>query len=122
MLFVTHAVLRPDAVKEGDVSDQMKDNWKNVRYIVIDEVSTLGSALLGRVLKKLKQMRGNATGQTGGDDFSVKPWGGFHVIMLGDFCQLPPVQDEPVYKKPVKKNQSQETYTLQQDGHNAWMG
>ena len=50
--------------------------------VIIDEASMCaGDAMLGYLDYMLKQLRGN-----------TKPFGGMQMVMIGDFCQLPPVE------------------------------
>jgi len=53
---------------------------KEVRYLVIDEVSMLDKRLFEKISEYLSIIRGNAN-----------PFGNIKLILCGDFCQLPPV-------------------------------
>lgn len=52
----------------------------HVHHLIIDEVSMLRADLLDYIDRVMKHFRGNDS-----------PFGGIQVIMVGDFCQLPPV-------------------------------
>ena len=59
-------------------------------YIIVDEMSMIGQKMLAWVDKRLRQA-------------SVKldiPFGGFSIVLIGDFGQLPPVGDKPLYAPP----------------------
>lgn len=58
-----------------------------VKYLVIDEMSMLGQRTMAIVDKCLRQATGCLD----------TPLGGISVILFGDFAQLPPVGDRPLY-------------------------
>ena len=60
---------------------------KEKKYLIIDEMSMMGHRMIAMVDKHLRQ----ATG------LLHIPFGGISVILLGDFGQLPPVGDKPLY-------------------------
>ena len=64
---------------------QLKLN--NIQYIILDEVSMLGQRMMSWIDRRLRQ----ASGHTG------TPFGGYSLILIGDFAQLPPVGDRPLY-------------------------
>lgn len=63
-------------------------------YLIIDEMSMIGHRMLAWIDRRLKQASGKL-------DTIL---GGFSVILFGDFGQLPPVSDRPLYATP-KQNQ-----------------
>ena len=60
-------------------ADNMNE-WKNVRILVIDEVSFMSDSILRTLNYKLMNI-GNRS----------KSFGGFSIIFAGDFCQLEPI-------------------------------
>ena len=67
----------------------MQRKLNNIALCVIDEVSMVFLSTFNRIcsaLKKIKQ--------------SNDEWGGISVLAVGDFYQLPPVGQCPIYKKP----------------------
>ncbi|CCE30597.1 uncharacterized protein CPUR_04446 [Claviceps purpurea 20.1] len=58
-------------------------------YIILDEKSMIGLRTLYNVDQRLCQV--NAKPDT--------PFGGMSVLLSGDFVQLPPVFDKPLYKR-----------------------
>jgi hypothetical protein len=60
---------------------------KDKSYLIIDEMSMMGQRMMAMVDKRLRQ----ATAQLD------TPLGGMSVIIFGDFAQLPPVGDRPLY-------------------------
>lgn len=55
--------------------------WKNMKTLIIDEISMLDVGLFVRVSKIMKIVREDN-----------RPWGGIRLILVGDFLQLPPVE------------------------------
>ena len=61
---------------------------KDVRMVVLDECSKLGSQLLRRLDERLQQIASSSA-----------LFGGFNMIVCGDLRQLPPVRQSPIYKR-----------------------
>jgi len=61
--------------------------FRNIRCVIIDEVSMLSSIMLHRINHRLQQITGNW------HEF----FGGMDMILCGDLRQLPPVSSAPVY-------------------------
>ena len=78
---------------EGAAKAKLEEMWRDVRLLIIDEQSMVGRRMLGQINRRLKQIRGN----------SDLPFGGLHVILVGDNGQLPPVKDKPKFDKSVPK-------------------
>ncbi|EAQ84302.1 hypothetical protein CHGG_10706 [Chaetomium globosum CBS 148.51] len=62
--------------------------FAGVRYLVIDEKSMLGLKTLGWIDRRLREIFPEK------NNFS---FGGLSVILIGDFFQLPPVLNKPIY-------------------------
>ena len=67
-------------VKDRNIKDSDRDRFKQVRIIIIDEISFMKDSELTETDRRLKDL---------GDRDAV--FGGFNVIFCGDFRQLPPV-------------------------------
>ena len=98
-------------VKEGKDFNQLGQNslsrlqtrWKNAKLLIIDEKSMVGRTQMGRVDRRLQQTYpANVT----------EIFGGMPALIFGDFAQLPPVGDTPLYSD---KSSSAHT-TLSQEG------
>lgn len=84
-----------------DLTDSMffQENLKticNVETIIIDEVSMMRAdylELMDLVLKEARIFR-NIQNKNLFDQKELMPFGGYQIIMVGDFCQLPPVIKE----------------------------
>ena len=59
----------------------LKKRWTNARTLVIDEVSMLTPDLFERLDDIGRAIRKEPN----------RPFGGIHLILVGDFCQLPPI-------------------------------
>lgn len=75
-----------------DISSQLYGNLKNMKLLIIDEISMLGGRVFEHISSRLKQIFKN------NNDF-----GGKSVLVFGDFNQLPPVGDSVIYL-PVSKD------------------
>lgn len=79
--------------------------WRNVRYIIIDERSMMGSCLLRLIDSRLRELT---------DPGHVEPFAGLTVVLVGDHYQLPPVSDLELHVPPVSVLK---TRTLVCEGH-----
>lgn len=66
---------------------QLCDEWKNVTFLLIDEVSLLSQQLLCEIDHALRYAKEKY------DDW----FGGINIIFAGDFYQYPPVIGSPLY-------------------------
>lgn len=72
--------------------------WKTTDTLIIDEVSMLGAKLFEKLEALGRKLRRNQ-----------KFFGGIQLILVGDFFQLPPIEEEeflfqsPVFKKGITK-------------------
>ncbi|CAB4416222.1 unnamed protein product [Rhizophagus irregularis] len=76
---------------------QLQERLQKVIYLIIDEKSMVRRRMLTVIDVKLRQAFPKN---------SKKPFGGKSIILLGDFGQLPPVLDVPMFSKntSVDKN------------------
>jgi len=72
----------------ADSLDDLHQAWKPVEYIIIDEISMVGLALLGMIDSRLRQIFPSC---------QATVYGGRSVLMCGDFGQLPPVMDKCLF-------------------------
>ena len=67
----------------------MQDTFTNVGILFIDEKSMIGQKTFTMVSKRLQEARPH---------YKDKPFGNLSVILSGDFKQLSPVRDSPLFK------------------------
>ena len=86
--------LRPDSLVSGIFREiaparltALQESWGHVRYLIIDEKSMIGTLGLAQIDRRLAQIFPAA----------AHPFGGLSVLLFGDFAQLPPVADTPIY-------------------------
>ena len=80
---------------DGERLKQLQERMNMVHYIIIDEKSMVGRRMLGLIDTRLRQI------------FSEKknePFGGRSIILFGDFGQLPPVLDVPMYSTNISRD------------------
>jgi ATP-dependent DNA helicase PIF1 len=103
-------------VKEGKEFGQLgqtslnrhQTRWKDAKLLIVDEKSMVGSAQMGRMDRRLRQAYPHNADEI---------FGGIPTILFGDFGQLPPVGDSPVYSyKPSHRRAA-----LTAEGHNAFL-
>ena len=87
---------------QGTALQRLQLRISGKQYLITDEMSLLGQRTLAWVDERLRQ----ATGKLN------DPLGGISVMLLGDFAQLLPVGDKPIYASP-----SQSSYLLTRHGH-----
>ena len=72
----------------GEHLHQMQEQLATMKYLIIDEMSMVGRKILGQVDKRLRQAFPHQADQL---------FGGCSCLLFGDFGQLPPVMDLPLY-------------------------
>ena len=73
---------------EGERLHRMQQSLANMEYLIIDEMSMVGRKMLGQVDKRLRQVFPHHADTV---------FGGCSCLLFGDFGQLPPVMDLPLY-------------------------
>ena len=73
---------------EGERLHQMQQSLANMEYLIIDEMSMVGRKILGQADKRLRQVFPHHADAL---------FGGCSCLLFGDFGQLPPVMDLPLY-------------------------
>jgi hypothetical protein len=82
-----HSVAKLNSKRKNVRANRQSVDWKNVKMILIDEISFLSSRELIKLDSNLRKL----TGRKG------MLYGGLHMIFVGDFFQLDPVSGQPVY-------------------------
>ena len=96
----------------GDVDD-LYERCLGVRWLLIDESSTLSPMLLGLLDSYLRRACKRHV-YARRPDKSWRPFGGLNVLLCGDLWQLPPVKSVSIFSNPFKKDlQFTEQRTLQ---------
>lgn len=83
--YTIHSLLMMPAKLRGKSLSELVKLWRNVRYLVIDEVSMIGAAFLADICHRLQQAKGEC------GVAALRPFGGVNIIFTGDFGQLKPV-------------------------------
>ncbi|XP_074603973.1 uncharacterized protein LOC141857379 [Brevipalpus obovatus] len=88
-----HSLLRiPLNIKKmqslnGEAARKFQNEMRQLKFVIIDEMSMIGARLLNVVERRLREIK------PGVDE----PFGGLFIYLFGDFRQLPPVKDSPLY-------------------------
>ena len=73
----------------------LENKFDGVYFLIFDEDSMIGLQILGMMDQRLRQIRPSHC-----NDYM----GGFHCLLLGDFSQLPPVLQKPLYYSDPRSN------------------
>lgn len=65
--------------------------WQGVYFVIIDEKSMLGQRTLAQIDSRCRQLF---------PQHANVPFGKLNIALVGDFAQLPPVGDTPLYSPP----------------------
>ncbi|XP_062709568.1 ATP-dependent DNA helicase PIF1-like isoform X2 [Aedes albopictus] len=72
-----------------DVANNLRQQLKDCKLVIVDEISMVGSTIFSRIDTRLRQITGRN-----------ESFGGLSVITVGDFLQLPPVKDSAIFLTP----------------------
>jgi hypothetical protein len=90
------------AKKENKISTDSISLWKNVKVLIIDEISMASVDLINKLNSHLNKFRKEVAYEY----HDLPPnmvFGGYHIIFSGDFRQIPPVcagDEQLLYKNP----------------------
>ena len=87
---------------EGNRLLQLQQVMSTIKYIIIDEMSMVGRKLLGQIDRRLRQAFPHHAKQV---------FGGCSILLFGDFGQLPPVMDLPLYTTDTRSDLSDQGRT-----------
>ena len=73
---------------EGKRLQQLQEQLSSTKYIIIDEMSMVGRKMFGQIDRRLRQAFPHRAQEV---------FGGCSILLFGDFGQLPPVMDLPLY-------------------------
>ena len=68
---------------------KFQHQWKGIKLLIIDEKSMVGRTTAGKMDSRLRQI------------LAGEVMGGIGVLLFGDFAQLPPVGDTPLYSSKI---------------------
>ena len=88
---------------QGERLAEIQRRFHKVGVLIIDEKSMIGQEIFWMVSERLKQARPQGCSE---------PFGGLSVILLGDWKQLPPVCDAPLYSSVSKNPRGYNLYQL----------
>ena len=87
----------------GPALAKLQNKLKDIKYLIVDEVSMLGqNNMMAWVDKRLRQATTNLD----------IPFGGISVNLIGDFAQLPPVGDRPLFEPEGEGSHGHTMYNI----------
>jgi PIF1-like helicase len=96
-----HSLLKLPVQKDGRITSlplltgnylrMMRLQWKDCKFLFIDEISMVAYEMLCSIDSRLRQIKKND-----------QPFGGINVLLFGDLMQLPPIRGHQVFIQPEK--------------------
>ena len=78
-----------------DIANKLRNVLKDLKVIIIDEISMVGAKVFNQIDKRLRQIFKNNI-----------PFGGVSILVFGDFIQLRPVGDSYIFQNDSSNNYS----------------
>jgi len=78
---------------------------QSLRWILIDEISMVSAELLFELQWRVSEAARPIGTYKFRPDKSPRPFGGFNILLFGDWWQLPPVQSTALFEQPSKAKQ-----------------
>lgn len=94
-------VSSPFAELRGDAVTALLEKCDGVQYFICDELSMVGASMLAAIDSRLRQAYPHS---------ATSFFGGASLILFGDFGQLPPVLDAPMYDSESNRQLVQHGY------------
>ena len=96
--------------------DQLFENCISMRWVIIDEISTLALALGGTLESFLRTkacVRHPYAYRDSKRKRQPRPFGGLNVAFCGDLWQLPAVRESPIFSHPMHKSGGEKYETVE---------
>lgn len=98
-----HSLLKLPVQKDGVITPNMpqltgrylkhmRQQWKDIEFLFIDEISMVPYEMLCMIDSRLRQLKNKEN----------LPFGGINIIVFGDLMQLPPVRGAQVFNQPAR--------------------
>ena len=87
---------------EGNRLHQLQQSLSGIKYLIIDEMSMVGRKMFGQIDRRLRQVFPH---------HAQEVFGGCSCLLFGDFGQLPPVMDLPLYTTDTRSDLSDQGRT-----------
>ena len=87
----------------GSRLQNLQETFENTEILIIDEMSMVGQYMLYQINERLKQAKPNK---------STIAFAGVSIVLMGDFAQLPPVTDSPLYAAKDKTGKDKTKYQI----------
>jgi ATP-dependent DNA helicase PIF1 len=65
-----------------------QESWRKIKILIVDEKSMVGQSMLGKIDSRLRQFKPECHNEC---------LGGVTALFFGDFAQLPPIADRPLF-------------------------
>ena len=92
-------------IKVSQVTNKQVLRWKDVDYIIVDEVSMMDAKVMMQLNGTLNSLRGS------NQEHDAKPFGGVNILFFGDFFPLPSVSKLDLWRNQLGR---------WQQGHDLW--
>ena len=94
--------IRENKELQGESLQCLQFKLKGKEYLTVDEMSMIGHKMLSWLDNRLRA----------GTGFQDTPFGGMSIILFGEFGQLPPVGDQPLYVSESGSVMSDHSHSL----------
>ena len=94
-------------LKTPEKIDKLKKRFQEVKIIIVDEISLVDVKMLHAIDVLLNQVGVNR-------DAEPSRFGGYHVVFMGDFYQLPPIANTPLFDEHRKLFETYEEHPDQE--------
>lgn len=79
----------------------MRMKWREVKWLIIDEISMISYEMLCMLNSRLQQLKD-----------SVEVFGGINILFFGDLMQLPPIRGSFIFRQPERLEGSTDLWRL----------
>lgn len=84
--------------------------WSEIGLIIVDEFSMITPAMFDLLERRLRALKCRLD----------TPFGGVHIVLCGDFYQLPPVASVPIYRIPSEADNKKDSRALASSRGRDW--
>lgn len=76
----------------GNYLKILRNQWKDIEFMFIDEISMVSYEMLGMIDSRLRQLKKKGS----------EPFGGINMMIFGDLFQLPPIRGAQAFNQPTR--------------------